>query len=219
MRAFVDKGSNISSDIIWDVPQVQLHQIYGVSQERQAEGLGVGGKETEEERKKEEETNKENKDDDYASPKRVKRNRALLRRPTDEHNVPFMTHVVPAQIVKEFLFELDSRVAIFGTSEVGVAALGALALKVPVVLFCNNSIHEKILKEALEDRIMQSCLAGDDFSPNVLVQPWKRLQSEEVDSDEESSSHSDGETSSGSSQEKRKKRTRGKKKDKVKTRK
>ena len=80
---------------------------------------------------------------------------------------------------------------------------------------------EKILEEALEKRIMQSCLAGDDFSPNVLVQPWKRLQSEEVDSDEESSSHSDGETSSGSSQEKRKKRTRGKKKekDKVKTRK
>ena len=217
MRAFVDKGSNISSDIIWDVPQVQLHQIYGVSQDRQAEGLGIGGKETEEERKKEEEANTKNEDD----LRKVKRNRALLRRPTDENNVPFMTHVVPAQIVKEFLFELDSRVAIFGTSEVGVAPLGALALKVPVVLFCNNSMHEKILEEALEKRIMQSCLAGDDFSPNVLVQPWKRLQSEEVDSDEESSSHSDGETSSGSSQEKRKKRTRGKKKekDKVKTRK
>ena len=67
MRAFVDKGSNISSDIIWDVPQVQLHQIYGVPQERQAEGLGVGGKETEEERKKEEETNKENEDEQRKS--------------------------------------------------------------------------------------------------------------------------------------------------------
>lgn len=115
---------------------------------------------------------------------RVKRGRALLRRTTDEEQVPFVTHAVSPEIVKEFMYELKSQWAIFGTSEVGVAARGALALKRPVVLFAHNARHEEILRAGLEAGITESCLAGGDFSSKTLVAAWQAA----VNSDSESSS-------------------------------
>ena len=77
----------------------------------------------------------------------MKRGRALLRKATDEEKVPFMTHVVSPEIVKEFMYELKSQWAIFGTSEVGVAPCGALALGHPVLMFTNNEKHAELVGE------------------------------------------------------------------------
>lgn len=136
----------------------------------------------------------EEDDSDAASPGKlkVKRGRALLRRSTDEENVPFMTHVVSPEIVKEFMHELKSKWAIFGTSEVGVAARGALALKHPVVLFANNAKQEEILREGLEAGIVKSCLTGGDFSSKTLTAAWQAAQGS---SDSDSESGSDDKTS------------------------
>ena len=86
------------------------------------------------------------------------------RRGAEEKKVPFMTHVVSTDIVKEFMYEFKSHWAIFGTAEAGVAARGALALKHPVVMFANNQKHEELLREGLEAGIVESCLVGGDFS-------------------------------------------------------
>ena len=102
----------------------------------------------------------------------MKRGRALRRRVTDEEKVPFMTHIVSPEVVKEFMHELKSKWAIFGTAEVGTAARGALALNHPVVMFANNPKHEELLREGLEAGIVESCLAGGDFSSKTLIGQW-----------------------------------------------
>ena len=122
---------------------------------------------------------------------KVKRGRALTRQVTDEQMVQFMYHVVSGEVVKEFMYELKSNWAIFGTSEVGVGARGSLALKKPAVLFAHNEIHEKILREGLEAGIVATALRGGDFSSKTLVASWQALQAAETDS----TSSSDGKTS------------------------
>jgi hypothetical protein len=122
---------------------------------------------------------------------KVKRGRALTRQATDEQMVPFISHVVSGEVVKEFMYELKSNWSIFGTSEVGVGARGSLALKKPVVLFAHNEIHEKILREGLEAGIVATALRGGDFSSKTLVASWQALQAASTDS----TSSSDGKTS------------------------
>ena len=87
-----------------------------------------------------------------------------------------MTHVVSGDIVKEFMWEFQANWAIFGTSEVGVAARGCLACQKPAVLFALNEDHEKILRKGLEQGIVESVLAGGDFSSKNLVAQWQALQ-------------------------------------------
>ncbi len=123
---------------------------------------------------------------------KVKRGRALLRQATDDEHVPFVTHATSAAVVKEFMYELKSQWAIFGTPEAGVAARGSLALKHPAVMFANNDVHEEVLRAGLEAGIVESCLAGGDFSSKTLVAAWQAAQ-DEMGSD--SSSSSGGETS------------------------
>ena len=122
---------------------------------------------------------------------KVKRGRALMRQATDEQMVPFISHVVSGELVKELMYELKSNWSIFGTSEVGVGARGSLALKKPVVLFAHNEIHEKILREGLEEGIVATALQGGDFSSKTLVASWQALQAASTDS----TSSSDGKTS------------------------
>ena len=122
---------------------------------------------------------------------KVKRGRALTRQATDEQTVPFTSHVVSGEIVKEFMYELKSNWSIFGTSEVGVGARGSLALKKPAVMFAHNDIHETILRDGLEAGIVATALRGGDFSSKTLVQSWQALQAAETDS----TSSSDGKTS------------------------
>ncbi len=122
---------------------------------------------------------------------KVKRGRALTRQATDEQMVPFISHVVSGEVVKEFMYELKSNWSIFGTAEVGVGARGSLALKKPVVLFAHNEIHEKILREGLEEGIVATALRGGDFSSKTLVASWQALQAASTDS----TSSSDGKTS------------------------
>lgn len=123
---------------------------------------------------------------------KVKRGRALTRQATDEKMVPFTSHVVSGEIVKEFMYELKSNWSIFGTSEVGVGARGSLALKKPAVMFAHNDIHETILRDGLEAGIVATALRGGDFSSKTLVQSWQALQAAETDS---TSSSDDGKTS------------------------
>ena len=122
---------------------------------------------------------------------KVKRGRALTRQATNEKTVPFTSHVVSGEIVKEFMYELKSNWSIFGTSEVGVGARGSLALKKPAVMFAHNDIHETILREGLEAGIVATALRGGDFSSKTLVESWQALQAAETDS----TSSSDGKTS------------------------
>ena len=133
--------------------------------------------------------------DDTAANK-VKRGRALLRKATDEEKVPFMTHIVSPEIVKEFMYELKSQWAIFGTSEVGVAPCGALALGHPVLMFTNNEKHAELVGEGMEDHVTRSMLAGGDFSSKTLVETW---------ADAQGLSTSDSESESGSKAKGRKK--------------
>ena len=159
-------------------------------------------------------------DSDAMSPsKKVKRGRALQRRNTDEDKVPFMTHVVSPELVKEFMYELKSKWAIFGTSEVGVAARGALALKHPIIMFANNPKHEDVLREGLEAGIVESCLAGGDFSTKTLTAAWQAAQGEagtdsETCSDGQTSDPSDGADNSDEQAEKEKGHSGKKEKDK-----
>ena len=129
---------------------------------------------------------------------KVKRGRALRRRVTDEERVPFMTHIVSPEVVKEFMHELKSKWAIFGTAEVGMAACGALALNHPVVMFANNPKHEELLREGLKAGIVESCLTGGDFSSKTLIGQWG-FTSESSDSDfpESDSGKQTSEQSSG----------------------
>ena len=110
------------------------------------------------------------------------------RRGAEEKKVPFMTHVVSVDIVKELMYEFKSKWAIFGTAEAGVAARGALALKHPVVMFANNQKHEELLREGLEAGIVESCLVGGDFSSKALAEQWAAANKT---SDSDSSSESD----------------------------
>ena len=125
-------------------------------------------------------------------PNRPKRGRALTRKVTNEEEVPFMTHVVSGEIVKEFIYEFRANWAIFGTSEVGMAARGCLASQKPAVLFALNDDHEKILRKGLEQGIVESVLAGGDFSSKNLVAQWQALQEE---SESESSTNSGSQAS------------------------
>ena len=109
-------------------------------------------------------------------------------RGAEEKKVPFMTHVVSVDIVKELMYEFKSKWAIFGTAEAGVAARGALALKHPVVMFANNQKHEELLREGLEAGIVESCLVGGDFSSKALAEQWAAANKT---SDSDSSSESD----------------------------
>lgn len=132
-------------------------------------------------------------DSDDAAAHKVKRGRALLRRVTDEEKVPFMTHIVSPEIVKEFMYELKSQWAIFGTSEVGVAPCGALALGHPVLMFTNNQKHAELLREGMDDHIIKSILTGGDFSSKTLVETWADAQGLSTsDSESESSSKAKG---------------------------
>jgi len=49
LREFVDKGSPIGSDIMWECPQVALDEIYAVSVIKKNDALGEGGLETKQE--------------------------------------------------------------------------------------------------------------------------------------------------------------------------
>lgn len=146
------------------------------------------------------EKDEDNVPDTAGSPdeNKVKRGRALRRRVTDEERVPFMTHIVSPEVVKEFMHELKSKWAIFGTAEVGMAARGALALNHPVVMFANNPKHEELLREGLKAGIVESCLAGGDFSSKTLIGQWG-FTSESSDSDfpESDSGKQTSEQSSG----------------------
>ena len=125
----------------------------------------------------------------------------------DEKKVPFVTHATPPEIVKEFMFELKSKWAIFGTSEVGVAARGALALKAPVVMFANNVKHEEILREGMEAGIVETCLAGGDFSSKSIADEWAAAN---ASSDSDSSESDSGDQTSNQSAD----NTKGSKKEK-----
>ena len=127
----------------------------------------------------------------------------------DEKKVPFVTHATPPEIVKEFMFELKSKWAIFGTSEVGVAARGALALKAPVVMFANNVKHEEILREGMEAGIVETCLAGGDFSSKSIADEWAAAN---ASSDSDSSESDSGDQTSNQSAD----NTKGSKKEKKK---
>ena len=113
-----------------------------------------------------------------AKPKKPKRGRALTRKVTNEEEVPFMTHIVSGEVVKEFMWEFRANWAIFGTPEVGIGACGSLACQKPTVLFALNEDHEKILRKGLEQGIVESILAGGDFSSKNLVAQWQALQEE-----------------------------------------
>jgi len=84
-----------------------------------------------------------------------------------------MTHVTSGEVVKEFLYELGATWAIFGTSEAGVGARGALALQKPVVLFVNNEAHERVLRDGLEAGIVESIVADGAFSSKNLAATWR----------------------------------------------
>ena len=124
----------------------------------------------------------------------------------DEKKVPFVTHATPPEIVKEFMHELKGSWAIFGTSEVGVAARGALALQAPVVMFANNPKHEEILREGMEAGIVESCLAGGDFSSKSITDEWAAANAA---SDSDSSESDSGDQSSDQSAD----NTKGNKKE------
>ena len=147
----------------------------------------------------------------------MKRGQALLRQATDEEQVPFVIHAMSPEIVKEFMYELNTQWAIFGTPEIGVAARGALALRHPVVMFAHNEEHEKILQTGLEAGIVDTCLAGGDFSTKTLLAAWHAAQPQS-DSDSESSSGSEtlSEASGSHTEEEDKKQKKAKNEDKKK---
>jgi len=120
------------------------------------------------------------------SESRPERGRALLRKPTNEEEVALFTHVVPPELVKEFLYELGSQWAIFGTAAAGVAARGALALKKPTVLFALGEEHEKLLKRGVEAGIVGSVLNGGDFCSKTLMASWQEPQDDTSDSESDS---------------------------------
>ena len=145
----------------------------------------------------------------------LERGRASLQLPTDEDKVPLMTHVVPPELVKELLYELKTDWAICATSEVGVAARGALAIGVPVVLFTHNAKHQEILKEGLETGIMQSCCVdGGDFSNANLVHLAKAAEKVGNVSESSSEGQSSEHTSGSSNQDKKEKKSKKSKKEK-----
>ena len=163
------------------------------------------------------EKDEDNVPDTAGSPdeNRVKRGRALRRRATEE-KVPFMTHIVSPEVVKEFMHELKSTWAIFGTAEVGMAACGALALNHPVVMFANNPKHEELLREGLEASIVKSCLAGGDFSSKTLIGQWgfTNGSSDSDFSESDSGKQTSSEQSSGKAKGGKKEKSPKKEKDK-----
>jgi hypothetical protein len=156
-----------------------------------------------------------NSEKDEDNMKRLKRGRALRRRVTDEDKVPFMTHIVSPELVKEFMHELKGKWAIFGTPEVGLAARGALALNFPVLMIANNPKHEELLREGLESGIVESCLAGGDFSSKTLLAQWMTAYgSSDSDFSESDSSKQTSEQSSGKAKGGKKEKKPKKEKDK-----
>ena len=142
-----------------------------------------------------------------------KRKKALLRRATNEDEVPVFTHPCHPDIIKELLYEMCSDWFIMGSPEAGVGVLGALGLKKPCLVFLSNEAHEKVFRKLVHEAVVKSALGGGDFSNRALQENWARFSKAGT-----STSESDGTTSEeeGSGEEEEKKKEKKKKEKKKK---
>ena len=176
IRRHIDPGSNVSSDVVLNVPIIPVEDRHRVPEATKAAVLkgsswetlidtadtGTGGNRdagsdsdgapAEGGQASTEETEGGPASSQERPPPAMrKRRRALLRQATDTDRVEVFSNPTHPLVLKEFIHEFKSTWCLIGTPEQGIGLTAALSsdVRVPVLAFVRNAAHKELVETSV----------------------------------------------------------------------